>query len=90
MPERLQDDCDCHDADLDILTGLETCYACGSRRYLSSDELRHREELEAQWHAEYDRQCQEWEQEHHADQGVSSENQVPAHECPDFGDGIPF
>jgi hypothetical protein len=53
MPEKLPEECDCEDADLDILTGIETCYVCGTRRYLTSEQLRHREQLQAQWEADY-------------------------------------
>lgn len=63
MPELLPDECDCQDADLDILTGLETCFTCGSRRYLSTEELRHREKLEAEWEAAYYDEMQREEQE---------------------------
>lgn len=61
MPERLPEECDCEDADLDILTGVETCYTCGTKRYLTSEQLRHREWLHARWEAQYHEMLQEEE-----------------------------
>lgn len=56
-------ECDCLDEDVDILTGIATCDACGRSRWLTSEQLRERLKLEAELQAEYDRQCAEWEKE---------------------------
>lgn len=75
MPELLPEECDCQDADLDILTGVETCYVCGSKRWLNSDELRTREKLEAEWAAAYDQmQAEEFEREQHEMEMAAIEN----------------
>ena len=46
-------ECDCLDADVDILTGREHCYSCGSSRYLSGDEFELRMRQQAEWEAAY-------------------------------------
>lgn len=52
------DPCDHEDAEIDILTGLETCH-CGWSRYLTSEELKKRAEIEAE---AYELYCQEMEE----------------------------
>lgn len=47
-------DCDCLEAEVDILEGIERCHVCGRTRYLSSEEFKLRLEQEAAWAAEYD------------------------------------
>lgn len=49
----LDDDCDCIDADLDILTGIERCHICGRSRFLNSEEFTRRLQQEAEWAADY-------------------------------------
>ena len=85
MPELLPEECDCQDAELDILTGVETCYVCGSRRWLSGEELREREEAEARLHAEYDQmQAEEFERQQHELEMAAIENgeRPDIHELP--------
>lgn len=48
-----RDDCDCLDADLDILTGIERCHVCGRSRFLNSEEFTRRLQQEAEWAAAY-------------------------------------
>jgi len=49
----LPDDCDCLEADLDILTGIERCHVCGRSRFLSSEEFSLRLKQEAEWTEAY-------------------------------------
>ena len=62
--EDYEDDleCDCLEADLDILTGIERCYQCGRTRYVSSEELDLRRKQQADHEEEYYRQQLEEEQ----------------------------
>lgn len=53
MPELLPEECDCYETDIDILEGVETCYTCGTRRYISSERLKQLEKLQY----EYDQWC---------------------------------
>lgn len=46
-------ECDCIDADLDILTGIELCHVCGHSRWLESEEFTLRLQQEAEWAAAY-------------------------------------
>lgn len=48
-----RDDCECLDADLDILTGIERCHVCGRSRFLNSEEFTRRLKQEAEWAAAY-------------------------------------
>lgn len=48
-----RDDCDCIEADLDILTGIERCHICGRSRVLSGEEFTLRLRQEAEWAADY-------------------------------------
>jgi hypothetical protein len=48
-----RDDCDCLDADLDILTGIERCHVCGRSRFLNSEEFTRRLKQEAEWAEAY-------------------------------------
>ncbi|WP_029066519.1 hypothetical protein [Labrenzia sp. DG1229] len=56
-------ECDCMDEEIDVLTGVAHCSRCGSRRYLSSEDLSKRLKLEADLQADYDRYCEEANQE---------------------------
>lgn len=46
-------ECDCLDAEIDILTGRETCHICGRSRYLTSEEFKNRLKLQAEWEDAY-------------------------------------
>lgn len=48
-----RDDCDCMDADVDILTGIERCHVCGRSRFLDSEEFKRRLQQEAEWAKDY-------------------------------------
>lgn len=61
MPELFPEECDCEDEDIDILTGISWCWQCGTRRYLSSEELKMRLEIEAEHQTHYDEFCETME-----------------------------
>ncbi len=44
-------DCDCDDYEADILTGVATCWRCGNRWHMSSDELKANLKIHADWEA---------------------------------------
>jgi hypothetical protein len=46
-------ECDCMETDLDILTGIERCWRCGSTRWLSGEEFKLRLKQEAEWAEAY-------------------------------------
>lgn len=48
-----RDDCDCHEAELDILTGIERCHICGRSRFLTSEEFTLRLKQETEWAEAY-------------------------------------
>ena len=62
MPWLDPEECDCMDAEIDILTGIERCDACGSSRWLDEAEFTKRLRQEAEWQAEYDHHCCQVEQ----------------------------
>ena len=44
------DECDCWEYEhIDPLTGVASCYRCGSRRYLSAEQMRQVEALQAEY-----------------------------------------
>jgi hypothetical protein len=51
--EDIEDDCDCMEADLDILTGIERCVLCGRTRWLNGEEFSQRLKEEAEWNEAY-------------------------------------
>ena len=48
-----KDDCDCLEAELDILEGVERCHVCGRSRFLNSEEFSRRLKQEAEWAEAY-------------------------------------
>lgn len=58
-----RDDCDCFNEEVDVIEGYAWCPDCGSRRYLTSQQISERLALEAELQEEYDRQCSEWDKE---------------------------
>lgn len=54
--------CDHEDAELDILTGCETC-GCGWSRWLSSEEYKSRVEFEAKAYDEFCSEAEKYERE---------------------------
>jgi hypothetical protein len=58
--DRSDDECECIETELDILTGVDRCWSCGRTRMLGGDEFSRRLKQEAEWaeayHEEIERQ----------------------------------
>lgn len=62
------DCCDHEDFDRDILTGSATCWRCGYRWHMTSDEIDRLQKAQA----EYDELCEQWDRENSGLEGGNS------------------